>query len=85
MKKIEQLDHHKTSEMLANGYRYVKTTMRTVVLTFDEITFSRKVYIKKGTFRYQVDEELGLIPYARYSQELLFELAEMATRCHIVQ
>jgi hypothetical protein len=80
IRQIEAFDRQKATELIAKGYVYVKTAIRTVVFTFGEVTYSRRVYAKAGRFSYPVDDELGLLPYTRHSQELLFELAQMAAK-----
>ncbi|MCT4404615.1 hypothetical protein EFT43_06835 [Leuconostoc falkenbergense] len=79
LRKIEHFDRQEASVMRAKEYEYVKTAERTVTFTFGEVTFSRRVYAKDGQFIYPVDEKLNLLPYVRFSMELLFELTNMAT------
>jgi len=77
---LADLDRDFAAKMLSKGNAYVKTAERTVVFTFGEVTFSRRVYKdRKGNYLYPVDDSLGLVPYARFSMELLFEIAKMAT------
>ncbi|MDR3241677.1 MAG: ISLre2 family transposase [Lactobacillaceae bacterium] len=81
IKYLTDLDCELVSKMLSKGHEYVKTAERTVVFTFGEVTFSRRVYRdKSGNYLYPIDETLGLIPYTRFSMELLFEIAKMATK-----
>lgn len=78
-RKIQEIERTKEQELLAQGWKRFKSAARTVAFTFGEVTFSRKCYRKGSEFKYPVDEELKLDPYARYSHELLFQIAEMAT------
>ncbi|XBG91461.1 hypothetical protein V4S38_03270 [Enterococcus cecorum] len=41
--KIQQIENQKASELLASGWKYVKTATRTVIFTFGEMTFSRQL------------------------------------------
>ncbi|MDY2954437.1 MAG: ISLre2 family transposase [Enterococcus cecorum] len=78
--KIKQIENQKASELLASGWKYIKTATRTVIFTFGEMTFSRRCYKKGSEYFYPVDQALGLIPYARYSMEICFLIAKLATQ-----
>jgi hypothetical protein len=78
--KVKLLDEKQANEMRTRGWRYVKTGVRTVVFTFGEVTFSRRCYEKKGVYCYPVDAYLKLPSHTRFSYELLFEVARLATR-----
>ncbi|HBI1562970.1 TPA: UPF0236 family protein [Enterococcus faecalis] len=80
MKKIMCIETKVGMEIKAQGWKYVKTASRTVIFTFGEVTFSRKCYTDGNTYRYPVDEELGLSSYTRFSMELLLQIAELATK-----
>lgn len=78
--KIKQIENQKANELLASGWKYVKTATRTVIFTFGEMTYSRRCYKKDNEYCYPVDQALGLIPYARYSMEICCLIAKLATR-----
>lgn len=77
--KIKQIENQKANELLASGWKYVKTATRTVIFTFGEMTYSRRCYKKDNEYCYPVDQALGLIPYARYSMEICCLIAKLAT------
>lgn len=78
--EILRIDRSLRSKAVSKGWKAFKTAERTVVFTFGIVTFSRYAYRdKQGKVRYPVDEELGLVPYIRYSREVLFDLATLAT------
>lgn len=78
--KIKQIENQKASELLASGWKYIKTATRTVIFTFGEMTFSRRCYKKGSEYCYPVDQTLGLLPYARYSMEICCLIAKLATQ-----
>lgn len=78
--EMQRLDKTLRIQALSKGWKAFKTAERTVVFTFGTVTFSRYAYRDiHGKVRYLVDEELGLVPYIRYSREVLFDLATLAT------
>lgn len=80
VKRIRNYDEQITPTMRQHGYKRVDSSERTVLFTFGEITFSRNRWRKGKETRYPVDEWLGLKPYMRYSQELIFHLAKHASK-----
>lgn len=78
-KFIERYEAYIAPYMRGAGYKRVNSSERTVLFTFGEVTFSRSRWYKKGKWRIPVDEKLGLLPNTRYSQELLYQIAKMAT------
>ncbi|MGY3725439.1 Uncharacterised protein family (UPF0236) [Granulicatella balaenopterae] len=78
--KIKMLSNHLHIQLIGQGWKYVKTATRTVLFTFGEVTISRKCYLKNGIYIYPLDEELGLEKYTRFSKELLYEVAQLATK-----
>lgn len=80
LKQVAAYDKQVASMMRVNGYRRIDAPERTVLFTFGEMTFSRNRWCKGKKTRYPVDEWLGLKKYIRYSSELLFQLAKLASK-----
>lgn len=76
---IQKYDEQMVPVMKARGYRCIHSIERTVAFTFGEFTFKRKRW-KKGTdWIVPVDEKLGLQKNTRFSWELLYQIAKLAT------
>lgn len=75
---VKMYDAFMYAIMLAAGWHPVFSKERTVIFTFGEVTFMRRVYKKGKRYRYPVDEKLGLRKNERYSKELLYQIAELA-------
>ncbi|VDC41972.1 hypothetical protein FMV2238Y02_03930 [Streptococcus canis] len=80
LKQVAAYDKQVASMMHVNGYRRIDAPERTVFFTFGEMTFSRNRWCKGKQTPYPVDEWLGLKKYMRYSLELLFQLAKLASK-----
>lgn len=80
LNSLEAYDKAVAPEMRAAGYRCKNQAKRTVLFTFGEVTFSRRRWYRGTECRVPVDEKLGLDKNSRYSQELLYQIAELATR-----
>ncbi|EMF0091914.1 ISLre2 family transposase [Enterococcus hirae] len=78
--EVKKIDLKLSAELQAQGWKYIKTAVRTVVFTFGEVTYSRKCYRKENEYRYPVDEELGVEKYTRFSTELMLQVANLATK-----
>ncbi|MCQ9212417.1 MULTISPECIES: ISLre2 family transposase [unclassified Streptococcus] len=78
-REIERYDNSMIPIMKARGYRCIRSAERTVAFTFGEITFSRRKWKKGKKWVCPVDEYLGLEKNARYSKELVYQIAELAT------
>ncbi|EIQ82666.1 ISLre2 family transposase [Streptococcus canis] len=76
---IDRYEKYIEPIMRARGYRCVNRSERTVLFTFGEITFSRTRWYKGKKCRIPVDEKLGLEKNHRYSRELLYQIAKLAT------
>ena len=76
---IQKYDEQMTPVMKAKGYQCIHSMERTVAFTFGEFTFKRKRW-KKGTdWVVPVDDKLGLPKNTRFSWELLYQIASLAT------
>ncbi|MGT2935623.1 ISLre2 family transposase [Streptococcus castoreus] len=80
LKQLRDYDEQIAPTMRQHGYKRVDSSERTVLFTFGEITFSRNRWRRGRETRYPVDEWLGLKPYMRYSPELMFHMAEHASK-----
>ncbi|MGJ0022379.1 ISLre2 family transposase [Streptococcus dysgalactiae] len=80
LKRIRDYDEQIATTMRQHGYKRVDSSERTVLFTFGEVTISRSRWRKGKKTRYPVDEWLGLKKYMRYSPELLFQLAKLASK-----
>lgn len=80
LKRLRDYDEQIAPTMRQHGYKRVDSSERTVLFTFGEITFSRNRWRNEKETRYPVDEWLGLKPYMRYSPELIFRLAQLASK-----
>lgn len=76
---IEDYEAYIAPYLRAAGYRCLNRSERTVLFTFGEVTFSRTRWYKNGKCRVPVDEKLGLERHGRYSKELLYQIAKLAT------
>lgn len=76
---VQHYDDSLAPILKAQGYVLKGKSERTVVFTFGEATFRRNRWYKKGRCRIPVDELLGLKKYERYSFELLYRIASLAT------
>ena len=80
LKRLRDYDEQIAPTMRQHGYKRVDSSERTVLFTFGEMTFSRNRWRKGKETRYPVDEWLGLKPYMRYSPELMYHMAEHASK-----
>lgn len=80
LKRLREYDEQIALTMRQHGYKRVDSSERTVLFTFGEITFSRNRWRRGRETRYPVDEWLGLKPYMRYSPELMYHMAEHASK-----
>lgn len=76
---IERYDEKMIPVMKARGYTCIRSAERTVAFTFGEFTFSRRKWKKGKKWICPVDEYLGLEKNVRYSKELIYQIAELAT------
>lgn len=77
--KIKSYEHKIAPILRSQGYRKINMIERTVVFTFGEITFSRSRWRKGKLTKIPVDDYLGLKKYYRYSNELMYRIAKLAT------
>lgn len=80
LKRLRDYDDKIAPTMRQHGYKRVDSSERTVLFTFGEVTFLRNRWRKGKETRYPVDEWLGLKPYMRYSPELMYHMAEHASK-----
>ncbi|WP_161980482.1 ISLre2 family transposase [Streptococcus sp. S784/96/1] len=79
IKSLADYDQAIAPAMRAAGYKCKNRAKRTVLFTFGEVTFSRNRWYKDQQCRIPVDEKLGLAKNTRFSLELLYQIAELAT------
>lgn len=79
LKKVKWIDDEWYPKMKLQGWKYKKTAEKTVTFSFGVARYKRRAYVKNGVWRYPVDEELGIVKHARYSPELLYQMADYAT------
>lgn len=77
--EIERYDEKMIPVMKARGYTCIQSAERTVAFTFGEFTFRRRKWKKGKKWACPVDEYLGLEKNVRYSRELIYQIAELAT------
>ncbi|MFA9492310.1 ISLre2 family transposase [Streptococcus sp. E17BB] len=77
--QIAQYDEEARQKLVRQGYKLNKKDKRTVLFTFGEVTFYRNRWTKNGQTVIPVDEFLGLEKYSRYSKQLVYEVARIAT------
>lgn len=80
LKQVQTYDASIAPTMRQHGYKRVDSSEKTVLFTFGEITFARNRWRKGRETCYPVDEWLGLKPYMRYSSELIYHMAEHASK-----
>ena len=80
LKWIDCYERYIAPIMRTKGYKRINEAERTVVFSFGEIRFSRSRWKKGDETRIPVDEKLGLIPYVRYSQEVLYQLTDLSRK-----
>ncbi|WP_242359001.1 ISLre2 family transposase [Lactococcus petauri] len=78
IQEMKRIDREQGALLEKQGWVYKETAVRRVLFIFGEVLLVRRCYVKDGVRRYPVDEYLGLLPYSRYSKELLFKLASVA-------
>jgi len=76
---IKRYDNAIKPQLIAEGWFPETTSKRTLLFTLGDVTFRRRAYKRNGEWRYPVDEGLGLEKNSRHSQELLFQVARLAT------
>lgn len=77
---IREYDRNLVPTLKAKGYTLKSQAERTVIFTFGEATFKRNRWYRKGKCYIPVDDMLHLKKYERYSSELLYRIADLATR-----
>ena len=80
MQRLKRYDEQIAPTMRQHGFKRVDSSERTVLFTFGEVTFSRSRWRKGSETRYPVDEWLKLKPYIRYSPELIYHMAKLASK-----
>lgn len=80
MQRLKQYDEQIAPTMRQHGFKRVDSSERTVLFTFGEVTFCRNRWRKGSETRYPVDEWLKLKPYIRYSPELIYHMAKLASK-----
>lgn len=70
LRRLQQWENNEVARLKSEGWKYVKTMRRTVVLLIGEVTLQRKVLYKDGEWKKPIDEYLGLVPHAQYSLEM---------------
>lgn len=78
LKMIEDYEKSIAPSMRAQGFKRINQKERTVIFSFGEMTFSRSRWKKGDTVKIPVDEELGLEPRSRFSQELLYQITKLS-------
>lgn len=78
LKMVEKYEAYIAPIMRAQGYKRINQKERTVIFSFGEMTFSRSRWKKGESIRIPVDEKLGLVPRARFSTELLYQLTKLS-------
>ena len=76
---IKKYDEQMVPVMKAKGYTCVHSMERTVAFTFGEFTFRRRRWKKGNDWVIPVDERLGLQKNVRFSLELMYQIARLAT------
>ncbi|WP_449448620.1 ISLre2 family transposase [Streptococcus suis] len=76
---LKRYDEQMIPIMKARGYTCIRSAERTVAFTFGEFTFSRRKWKKGQSWICPIDDYLGLEKNARYSKELLYQIAELST------
>lgn len=79
LKFVKDYDDFIAPSMRAKGYTLKNQSSRTVTFIFGEIEFSRNRWYKGGKCRIPVDEKLGLEKHSRFSREMVYQLAHLAT------
>lgn len=75
LKDMERIDREQGALLEKEGWTLKEKAERRVMFTIGEGLLCRRCYEKDGVRRYPLDEYLGLKPYSRYSEELLFIMA----------
>ena len=75
---VKMYDAYMYQLMKIAGWQPAFSKERTVIFTFGEVTYLRRVYRKGNKYRYPVDEKLGLKKNERYSRELLYQILELS-------
>ncbi|MDB6183578.1 ISLre2 family transposase [Streptococcus vestibularis] len=76
---VARYDEEMTPIMKSKGYTCIHSISRTVAFTFGEMTFKRKRWRRGTEWVVPVDDYLGLKPRARISDELMYQIAYLAT------
>ncbi|GAB2022666.1 ISLre2 family transposase [Pseudolactococcus yaeyamensis] len=78
-KFVKDYDAFQAPVLRTQGWEHVNTKSRTIVFTFGEIAFSRRIWKKGKKTKCPVDEKLGLEPFVRCSKEMIFQIAKIST------
>lgn len=78
-KFVAKYDEQLIPVMKARGYTCVHSMERTVAFTFGEFTFRRRRWKKGNKWVVPVDDKLGLQKNVRFSWELMYQIACLAT------
>ncbi|MGT2910688.1 ISLre2 family transposase [Streptococcus cameli] len=76
-KFVREYEDYVAPILRARGYKRKDSYERTVLFTFGEMTFTRSRWYRNGKQLIPLDEKLGLIPYERYSKELLYQVTRL--------
>lgn len=76
---VARYDEEMSPVMKSKGYTCIHSISRTVAFTFGEMTFKRKRWRRGTDWVVPVDDYLGLKPRARISDELMYQIAYLAT------
>lgn len=79
LKMVADYEKSIAASMRAQGFKRVNEKERTVTFSFGTMTFSRSRWKKGNVIRIPLDEQLGLIPRQRFSQEFLYLVTVLAS------
>ena len=79
LKMVASYEKTIATSMRAQGFKRVNEKERTVTFSFGTMTFSRSRWKKGNVIRVPLDEQLGLIPRQRFSQEFLYLVTVLAS------
>ena len=77
---LEQVDQELSESMKNQGYRIENKNQRSIKMTFGEVTYSRRRYVKAGTEScYPLDELMGFDKYKHYSVLAVRNILEVSS------
>lgn len=79
LKMVADYEAQVAPAMRSQGYKRINKVQRTVTFSFGEMTFARSRWKKGNITRIPVDEKLGLEKHQRYSKEMIYQIAVLAT------